>query len=264
MEPDGWLTLVGLFWLREGPNTFGSDPSNDFVYAGSDTPPLLGTFTLDRGTGDDPATVRFEVAPGVQVLSDQSEPVTFVAMLPREGGQPVVLEHGTVQWFVMRRGPDYALRVRDSQSPVRMEFEGIERFPTVTGWRLPARFVPHDPPDTIQIPNILGTVNATPSPGSVVFEVDGDRFELAMWKDSDDPANFFTAFADATNGEDTYGGGRFIWVDAPDEYGRTVIDFNKAYNPPCVFTDFATCPLPPPQNRLAIAIGAGERTYGKE
>jgi len=254
--PDGWLTLVGLHWLAEGENTLGAAANNSFVYDAPHAPPQIGTFTLTRD-GED-ATVHFEAAEGVEVTTEDGAPVRSVVMTPHEGDGPMVLQLASIHWHIIQRGQRMAVRLQDSESPVRTQFTGIDRFPTDDEWWLPARFEWHTPPDTIEIPNILGTINPTPSPGSVVFEYNGETHRIAMWKDSADPDNFFTAFADATNGGDTYGGGRFIWVDAPDEEGRTVIDFNRSYNPPCVFTEFATCPLPPAQNRLAFAVPAGE------
>jgi uncharacterized protein (DUF1684 family) len=257
-RPDGWLSLVGLFWMERGRSyTLGGDTANDFVYAGVDgsVPPRIGTFTTrERG-------VRFDAEPGLTVTLE-GNPVTSIEAAPDSGPAPV-LELGSLQFLVLRRSGEYAVRVRDAESPVRTDFPGIETFPVSTTWRLPARFEWKEPPDTIDIPNILGTVNATPSPATVRFDVDGRTYRIALWKDSDDPANFFTAFADATNAAETYGGGRFLWVDAPDQHGRTTVDFNKAYNPPCVFTEFATCPLPPQQNRLPFSIPAGEKVYEK-
>lgn len=257
---DGWLTLVGLFWLPDGASTLGSAADNTFVYDAPGVPPVLGTFTLTRD--GERATVRFDAAEGVAVLSSESEPVSFAVMTTDDEG-PVLLEYGSLQWHVIRRGERLAIRLQDADSPVRTEFTDIERFPVAEDWWLPARFVWHQPPDTIEIPNVLGTVNPTPSPAAVEFEVAGNVFRMDLWKDSDDTVNFFTAFGDETNGAETYGGGRFIWVNAPDEQGRTVVDFNRSYNPPCVFTDFATCPLPPRQNRLALRIEAGEKVWGQ-
>lgn len=258
MEPDGWLSLVGLFWLDQGANTFGAGDGNDLVYAGSpeaELPQQIGTFTRED------MTVRFDAAPGVEVTAG-GEPVSFAVLTVESGQEPLEMQLGSLRWFLIRRGERLAIRAKDSRSPVRTEFAGIDMFPTVTEWSLPARFEHHDPPDTIQVPSILGTVSDTEIPGTVHFELDGERYSLSMWKDSDDPANFFTAFADQTNGLATYGGGRFLWVDAPDEDGLTRVDFNRSYNPPCVFTEFATCPLPPPENRLAASIQAGEKVWG--
>ena len=180
-----------------------------------------------------------------------------------EGGDAPLLQVGSVSFFVIERDGRLALRVRDADSPVRRSFAGVDSYPVSLRWRLPARFVAHEPPRTIRVPSVLGTVHDTDSPASVQFTIDGVTYTLDLWKDSDDPVNFFTAFGDATNGDTTYGGGRFLWVDAPDEYGRTVVDFNKAYNPPCVFTPFATCPLPPKDNRLPVRVEAGEKKFGE-
>jgi hypothetical protein len=253
MRPDGWLTLVGLFWLREGESTFGSDSSSDFVYAGN-IPALVGTFALQ---GD---RVRFRAAAGVPVLI-RGDTVTDIDVTPRSDSEPVVMQLASVQWLVIQRGDERAVRVRDAQSLVRTTFTGIDMYPVSLEWRFAGRFRWRDPPDTIDVPNIMGGVNRVPSPASVSFEMDGRRHSLDLWKDSDDPDNFFTAFADETNGRGTYGGGRFLWVDAPDTLGRAAVDFNTAYNPPCVFTPYATCPLPPRQNRLPFEGPAGERDW---
>jgi uncharacterized protein len=253
-EPDGWLSLVGLYWLRPGANGFGSDSSNPLVYPAAYVPPKLGDFVLENDT------VRFDVAAGVDI-TDGGAAIRSTVMT-YDGDHPTVLRSGSLEWLIIRRGDRLGVRARDTLSPVRTGFEGIDRFPVDIGWRFAARFVTHEPADTIEVPNVLGTVNHTASPGTVVFEREGRTYSLRMWKDSDDPANFFTAFADRTNGGATYGGGRFLWVDAPDADGWTVVDFNRAYNPPCVFTEYATCPLPPRENRLPFAIEAGEKMYG--
>jgi uncharacterized protein (DUF1684 family) len=255
-QPDGWLALAGLYWLKPGSNTFGGDSANDFVYPGAaqPTPSRIGTFTLENGT------VRFDAEPDVSVTHGDTvitSRVVFGAGLDR----PPLLHHGTLEWLIIARADRIGVRLRDAASPVRTEFAGIDRFPVAVAWRFPARFIQREPPDTIEVPNILGTTNHTAIPGIVEFRYHGRKRRLALWKDADDPANFFTAFGDSTNGRGTYGGGRFLWVDAPDAQGRTIVDFNKAYNPPCVFTDFATCPLPPRQNRLPFPIAAGERVW---
>ncbi len=299
---DGWLTLTGLYWLAEGPNTIGTASDNNLVVEGSSGPELIGTFQR-RGQ-----EVRFEAAPGVEVLVD---PVANGAAEPGAGSPSSVpaggllaymppllmdepeepeestgpdetgtteldptlaevaepsfvrptLRWGTLSWFVIKRGDRIGVRLKDSANPLLSSFEGVPMFDVDPAHRYEGRFETYDPPGLIMIPTILGDLNETESPGAVVFEVEGETHRLDMWKDSDDPANFFTAFADLTNGDETYGGGKFIWVDAPDEQGRVVVDFNKSYNPPCVFTPYATCPLPPQQNRLDLAIRAGEKVF---
>jgi uncharacterized protein len=251
--PDGWLSLIGLYWLEPGENTFGSDPANRFTYDAPGVPATIGTFTLRADS------VRFDAAAGVAVFA-KGEPVRSVEMVYR-GDSTTTLESGSLEWLIIRRGDRIAVRARDTLSVIRTGFQGIDRYPVSPGWRFAARFIAHEPADTIEVPNILGTVGRTASPGTVEFMHEGEKVSLRMWKDSDDPANFFTAFADRTNGAETYGGGRFLWVDAPDADGWTVVDFNRAYNPPCVFTDYATCPLPPRENRLPFPIPAGEKMY---
>jgi uncharacterized protein (DUF1684 family) len=254
-QPAGWLSLVGLFWISDSTATFGSASGNTYTYASPDPgfPARAGTF---RVHGD---SVTF-IADNEARVTRGGEPVDTILLAP-DTSSPV-LQAGSVRWTVIRRSGRAAVRAWDEQSPVRTVFAGIDAFPVDLRWRFPARFIVNDPPDTLEIPNILGGVNRTPSPASVRFEIEDEEYELALWKDSDDLANFFTAFGDRTNGSLSYGGGRYLWINAPDEGGWTIVDFNRAYNPPCVFTDFATCPLPPRMNRIPIGIEAGEKTWG--
>lgn len=253
-QPVGWLSLAGLYWIEPGENSFGSSPSSAFVYdpPGRSLPSRIGSFTLAD------SVVTFNAADGV-LVEDASGRVTSAVMHAEE--DPAILRSGSLEWRVIRRNDRLAVRLWDTLAVTRTTFPGIERFPVSLAYRIPARFIPRDPPDTLDIPNVLGTINRTPSPASVEFEYAGRMWRLMTWKDSDDPANFFTAFGDATNGATTYGGGRFLWIDAPDESGWTVVDFNRAYNPPCVFTDYATCPLPPRPNRFPFVIEAGEKAF---
>ncbi|MGH7500213.1 MAG: DUF1684 domain-containing protein [Longimicrobiales bacterium] len=253
-QPVGWLSLVGLFWIEDSTITFGASSENDFAYAspGPGFPARAGTFQL---RGD---SVTFVADAGARVTRDGA-PVESILLAP-DTASPM-LQSGSVRWTVIRRSGRAAIRAWDEQSPVLTTFAGIDTWPVDLRWRFPARFIVKDPPDTLEIPNVLGGANRTPSPASVAFEIAGEEYQLALWKDSDDPANFFTAFGDRTNGPMSYGGGRYLWVDAPDEHGRTLVDFNRAYNPPCVFTEFATCPLPPRANRIPIPIEAGEKVW---
>ena len=253
-QPVGWLSLVGLFWLEDSTATFGAAADNDFAYAspGPGFPGRAGTFRLH---GD---SVTFVADAGARVTRDDA-PVESILLAP-DTTSPM-LQSGSVRWTVIRRSGRVAIRAWDEESPVRTTFAGIDAWPVDLRWRFPARFIVKNPPDTLEIPNVLGGANRTPSPASVAFEIAGEEYELALWKDSDDLANFFTAFGDRTNGGISYGGGRYLWVDAPDEHGRTIVDFNRAYNPPCVFTEFATCPLPPRANRIPIPIEAGEKVW---
>jgi len=250
---DGWLTLAGLFWLKEGENRVGSDPSNRVLLPAA-APKFLGVILVSRGA----ASVR--VSPGAAVTHD-GQRVAAMALRTDAQGEPTVLTHGTVSFQVIERGKRLAARVKDSQSPVRLAFHGIDSYPIDRLWRFEARFEPYDPPKQIPIPNVLGTMENEGSPGAVIFDFQGRSYRLDAVTESG-TEELFLIFGDQTNGTQTYGAGRFLYADAPSG-GRTVVDFNKAYNPPCAFTPYATCPLPPPQNRLPIRIEAGEKRYGK-
>lgn len=254
-QPDGWLTLVGLHWLHEGENTFGSDPSNDVVFP-EKAPAHLGVFLVAG------ATVRVRIAPGVAALHDGA-PVTELALATDAEPEPTVLTYGTLSWHVIRRGDRLGVRVKDRESPTRTAFHGIETFPPDRAWRVPGRFEAYDPPKPIPIADVTGRIFDEPSPGALVFEKDGVTHRLDVIRDGDEP-KYFVIFADETNGRETYGGGRYLKVDEPPPGDdRVVIDFNRAYNPPCAFTPYATCPLPPRGNHLALRVEAGEKAYAK-
>jgi hypothetical protein len=254
-DRDGWLTLVGLHWLKEGENRFGSGADNDIIFPAGKAPARAGVL---RRSGD---KVTLEAAPGAGIARD-GKPVTTLDLAADDAGKPVVLELGSLRLFVIKRGDRLGLRVRDRESPALAAFRGVESFPADPAWRVEARFEPYDPPKPVPVPNILGTVSEEPSPGAVVFEKDGRTYRLDALTGSDQ-GDLWLIFADRTSGEATYGGGRFLETPPPAG-GKVVVDFNKAYNPPCVFTEFATCPLPPRQNRLDLAVTAGEKMYGEQ
>jgi uncharacterized protein len=248
----GWLTLAALYTLEPGSHSLGSGPDVELGLPPS-TPPLVGELEVT----DDATTVH--VAPGVAATA-AGEPVTTLAMTSDAAGDPTVVTLGTVSFFVIERGGTRLLRVRDSESPERRHFAGIDSFPIDPSWHFDARFEPHEPLLQIPVANILGMVEDTPSWGAVVFEHDGETYRLdALAAPGDE--ELFLIFADATTGKETYGAGRYLYVDAPDVDGHVDLDFNRAYNPPCAFTSFATCPLPPRQNRLPLRIEAGEKVY---
>jgi uncharacterized protein (DUF1684 family) len=253
-EPEGWLSVVGLYWLESGANSFGADSSNDVVLPGGNgVPARAGSFILD---GD---TVRMEVNPGVRI-THQGAPVGSLLLASDLSGRPTVARLGSLLWYVIERQELKGIRLKDTANAAIEEFAGVESFPVALEWHIPARFDRYDPPRVIAVPNVLGMVTEQPSPGAVVFRVAGKKYRLDVTGDPE-AARFSLVFGDRTNGQETYGGGRFLEVTAPDERGRTFIDFNRAYNPPCVFTAFATCPLPPAQNRLTVRIEAGEKMY---
>jgi len=256
-SPTGWLSLAGLYWLKPGENTFGTDPANAIVFPAGKGPAIMGTIIVEG------ANVRVKITPGVDVLHDGAPVDTLVLHHDQEEGiEPTVLSHGSLSWFPIERAGRLGIRVKDGESEALRLFTGIERFPVDRRWRIEGRLEPHDPPKTVEITSVLGDVTQEPSPGALVFEIGGKTYRLDPIAESGDD-ELFVVFSDATSGKETYGGGRFLGVSRPAEDGKVVIDFNKAYNPPCALSPYATCPLPPPQNHLPTAVRAGEKTYKK-
>jgi uncharacterized protein (DUF1684 family) len=251
-RPDGWFSVVGLYWLEAGPNSFGSDSNNTLVFPPA-APARIGTFIR---TGN---SVEMNVEAGVPVTHDGNV-VSSLAITSNDPRRPTVARLGSFHWFVIERADRIGIRLRDAAAPAIEAFDGIEMFPISLDWRIPARLDRYDPPKMIRIPNIIGTVSVQPSPGAVVFDIDGEELRLDVTGDPNGE-RFSMVFGDRTNAAETYGGGRFLTVNAPDEHGRMFIDFNRATNPPCAFTAFATCPLPPRQNHLSKKVEAGEKVY---
>jgi len=252
---DGWLSVVGLSWLEEGDNSVGSAPSARVALPSGRTPARLGAIRLARGSAS------FTAAPGVSVTHG-GKPVRTIALASDADGEPTILQHGTVSFYAIRRGDRLGIRVKDSAAPARREFQGIDGYAIDPKWRVAARFEPYNPKKSIPIPNILGNVTQEPSPGAVVFSIGGREYRLDAVEEEGEE-DLFLIFGDRTNGTATYGAGRFLYAPRPGPDGKTFVDFNKAYNPPCAFTAYATCPLPPPQNRLPVAVTAGEKRYGE-
>ena len=246
----GWLTVAGLHWLREGLNTFGSAPGNDFVLPAS-APPKAGAFEFHSGQ------TRLQVEPGVTVMVE-GNPVSSLELRPDTSKAPTILTLGPLTMQVIQREDRYGVRLKDNDSPRRRDFAGLDWYPIREEYRIDARFVPHDQPQRIPIPNVLGQVKDMTSPGYAVFDLKGQEVRLHPVLESPEDRALFFIFRDATAPEETYGAGRFLYSDLPQD-GRVELDFNKAYSPPCAFTDFATCPLPPKENRLAARIEAGEK-----
>lgn len=251
---DGWLTLIGLFWLKEGENKFGSDPSNDIVLPEGKAPALAGTLRLAGGK------VKLEAQPGAGITSE-GHPVTTLDLQSDEDGAPTTLELGSVSFHVIRRGDRVGLRVKDRDNPARADFKGTQYYPADRKWLVSARFERYDPPKPMPIMNVLGMETEETSPGSLAFEVEGQTYKLIALREKGDE-QLFIIFADQTSGHETYGAGRYLYADPPGADGRVKLDFNKAYSPPCAFTRYATCPLPPAQNRLPLRVEAGEKYAG--
>ena len=249
----GWLTVVGLYWLHEGDNRFGRARDNEVSLPGKELAPHAGRF---RVAGH---SVRFVATAGSGVTV-AGRPAGTLDLEPADEAHPIVLESGSLRCFVIERGGRFALRVRDLASRARREFAGLDYFPADPGWVIDARFESYLPVRHLTIVNVLGMEVDMISPGAVVFERDGREWRLDALAEDDDQRELFLMFADGTSGRETYGGGRFLYVPWPRD-GAVRVDFNRAYSPPCAFTRFATCPLPPQQNRFELPIRAGELRY---
>ena len=251
----GWLTLAGLFWLKPGRNGFGADPSNEIVLPAHRAPPRAGVFRLDAGR------VTVEVLAGVPVTV-AGKPITRATLHSDAAGEPDVLRLAALSLQIIARGDRLGVRVKDLQSPTRQQFKAPAWYPVRPAYRVSARFVAHAAATTITVPSVIGIAEPMLSPGSALFELGGRELRLDPVLEPGETQLFFI-FRDATSGRGSYGGGRFLYADPPKD-GRIVLDFNKAYSPPCAFTPYATCPLPPAQNRLAVAIEAGEMSGSGE
>ncbi len=250
--PDGWLSLVGLIWLEPGEQSFGRGPQADLRLDNANLPAVAGVFSVADGTAS------FSAAPGVQVLHE-GRPVTTLALAADTSGDPTRLSIGTLTFYLIEREGRLGIRAKDSAAPARTDFRGLDYFPVDPVWRVVAELVPYEPAKSIPILNVLGMQAEMTSPGALVFELEGEEYRLDPVLE-EGSTDWFVMLHDETAGRETYGAGRYLYVTPPRD-GHTVIDFNKAYNPPCAFSTFATCPLPPQQNRLPLRITAGEKTY---
>lgn len=252
-KPDSWLSLAGLFWLKEGENSFGGSESNRIQFPVDKAPPQMGTFFLTDGI------VSVRINSGVSVFHDDKKIVTMT-MTKDSDGSPTILTHASLSWYIIKRGEKLGVRLKDSENYQLKNFSGIDRFPVNSKWKIRAKFEAYEKLRTIEIPNVLGAISSKPSPGKLIFEFDGRSYSLDPLAEPDDK-RWFIIFSDQTSGVETYGAGRFLYIDAPGEDGTAIIDFNLAYNPPCVFTPYATCSLPPEQNHLSLRVTAGEKNY---
>jgi len=253
-QPEGWTSLIGLHWIDRGAHHLGSAADNG-VRLGLG-PEHLGMLDVGkdglRFVPDARAAVTLDGVP-------LTGPVVLVGDDDAAGPSKLGFDGGKGVATVIRRGDRYALRVKHADAPTRTGFSGIEYWPAESQWQLQGRFIAHPPGRTIEIANIIGTTDAMPNPGAVEFERDGATYRIEALDEGEE--TLFLVFADRTNGQGSYGAGRFLDIGRPDAQARVTLDFNRAYNPPCAFTPFATCPLPPPENRLDLAITAGEKAY---
>ena len=247
---DGWLTVSGLFWLKSGETKIGSDPSND-VLLPARTPGSLGTLTLLEGKA------HFQPEPGVKITRNGS-PFEGGEIVSDAGGHADILAVGDVKLILIKRGNRLALRMKDNQSPQRANFAGLRWYPPRADWRIEAKYVAYPAPRKIVMDTIVGESDEVESPGYVTFEREGKSYQLQAIGKKD--GSLWFVFRDKTSGRTTHGGARQLDAEAPRN-GVVVLDFNKATNLPCAYIPYATCPLAPPQNRLSLAIEAGELKY---
>ena len=234
---DGWLSLVGLHWLPE-----------------EESEPIPGVKLVRRA-----GVVALNSSQGMTI---DGKPVKAPMQLIDDSSEngPTVVQMGTKRFQVIKRGERYGLRVKDSQADTRVHFQGLDYYPIDPKWRVEAKFEPYNPPKKIPITDITGMTSDNPSPGALVFTVDGKEYRLDPILEQGEK-DYFIIFRDATSKDETYPAGRYLYASPAGPDGKVIVDFNKAYNPPCTFTPFATCPLPPLQNRLPIRIEAGEKKY---
>ena len=256
-DPNGWLNLEGLFWLKKGVNRFGAASENELVFDNACFPKYLGDFIFDNGK------VFWKDAPTEKITIKDKAGLSIsnysALNLLTETEGTYTSQWKDFVWIVIQREDKVGIRFRNLKAKTLLEFKGIERFPVNEKFRIKAKVIPQNQ-NPLMIMNVLGQNTAQKHGGQLVFDMEGKTYRLDAIDEGG--VRLFVAFADATSGKTTYGSGRFIELEKPDADGFTYIDFNKAYNPPCAFTEFATCPLPPPQNRLSIAIPAGEKKYG--
>jgi len=253
--PDGWLSLVGLEWLHPGANRVGSASDNDIVLKVG--PAHLGVVTL---AADGAVKIVLTKDSGASIDGKPVQEATLVDDIQAgENGHPTTIAFGTANFYVIERDGRKGLRVKDAEAATRKHFLGLDYYPIDPSWRIVADWVPFDPPHKLEIGSVLGTIDKVDVPGKAVFKRDGHTFELLPYQEEPGGELFFV-LADRTSGKETYGAARFLYAALPKD-GKVILDFNRAYNPPCAFTEYATCPLAPPENRLDVAVTAGEKKY---
>ena len=266
-QPTSWLTLVGLYWLNPGENSAGSAPTAEIVFPPS-LPVSLGTFVVP---GPDGAAAELRTTGGFTVTVEgeegksAAEKQTRVPMMADSSGKTTVVRSGSVTFYLIDRSGKIGVRIKDSEAETYKSFKGIETWPLSWDWRVRARFEPAPAGRKIKVPNVLGQVSEEASAGIVYFEKGGQTWQLEALEGEGEDGLYFI-FGDGSNGKGSYGGGRFL--DAKVEGGdrkkatAAIVDFNLAYNPPCVFSPYATCPLPPAESKISLPIEAGEKVWG--
>ena len=252
---NGWLTVAGLFWLKEGANTIGAGKGFDIELTENFRQGKFGTIDFNGGKA------VLKVESNVEALTD-GKAVSEIELVSDAQGKPTVVQTGSQTFYLIKREDRFGIRLKDKNSRERVNFTRLNWFPVDEKYKVKAKFEAFDTPKEILIPNVLGGNFKMKSPGILRFKLNGKKYALepVLEEGSD---NLFIIFRDATGKTETYGAGRFLYAKKSAD-GVVILDFNKAENPPCAFTDFATCPLPPPQNRLEAEIKAGEKRYGNQ
>lgn len=247
---DGWLTLVGLHWLEDGQFKIGGGKHNDIVVDSPRAPDDMGILKVRDGQ------VFFWSAPGFKAARPDAQ-LEAMELNSDAKELPTVIKAGDVSFYVIDRGGRLALRIKDNGAPGRAAFKGIKHYPVDMKWRVAATFSAYPKPEQLRVPTEVGYEEMQTSPGTLSFLYGGRNYVFKTFQAS---KGMWVVFGDQTNGKETYGAGRFVYVDDPKN-NKTFIDFNEAYSPPCVFSRFTTCPLPPPGNRLPFRVEAGELNY---
>lgn len=247
----GWLNLAGLFWLEQGSNSFGTGVKNKIIFPKGSLPEKAGNMKLTNGV------VTLVNAKGVNIKVN-NELVSNRIIFSTDLIKTPDVSYGTYHWTIIKREDKIGIRLRNYNSEQVKKFNGTPRYATDSLWRLNAILKEPIVPTTIPVTNVLGQTIQMKLLGKLIFSLNGEVVSLDAVEEEN---QLFIIFGDATNGKETYGAGRFLYADKPDASGKTFVDFNKAYNPPCAFTSFATCPLPPKQNIVTLAITAGEKKY---
>ena len=251
--PEGWATLLGLWWLKPGENRIGSDSTLEIILPANRSPRLLGSISV---AGD---TARFAAAKGVKIVADSVLVTAPIRLHSDVEDLGTVLRTGSLVLGYITRSGRKAIRIKDTLSAVRAAFPGHKYFPTDTAWRVTALFVPRPKPDSMDIIDVLGIQTRMWWPGELRFRVKGKQYSLQVIREPEEHSKrLFVMFRDSSNGTETYPAMRYTYVNQPDSLGRTALDFNESYSPPCAFTNFATCPLPPKGNTLPFRVPAGE------
>lgn len=254
-NPASWLTISGLFWLNEGENAFGTDSENDIRLQEGSAPPFAGTFILQNGN--------------IKVLSSEDAELKFEGntikektLKSDETGKPEIIELNDLRMWVIKRGDRLAVRLRDLNAPRYKNYSGLNFFPPQEKYKIEAAFIPYPSPKIETLTTVVGTEAQMKVPGYIVFKFDGKEYRLDAFETKPQSKALFIIFKDGTNGNETYGASRFMNVKILDD-GSVDLNFNRAHNPPCAYTPYATCPLPPLQNVLPVRIEAGEKMYGQ-